>query len=328
MRRCLVLGLVLTACIGSREVPATRHVRPEGENTPSVVVASAPVAPVAPEPIRELEPLPTLSGGHRPGTAFYPAVMLTLPRPKSGAELSRAYSIVYNELGGMNGWFPVARTDDGWRDFVTGRDVDSSVSIACGIDLVSAVSIDDAVRPDQLMRGCRRLHRLLGGEMGPPIDEEATLAAAEQLRQVSGTGAFSFDFQAPNGFLMSDVLTVIGALGFQRSDIGTYAWYNRQAVGHDRLIVVAPGRRPDADGRIPYLSVEINLAMLPVPELVVLRLWQVLETLRRELNVEATHGDGSNITEASFQSVMTQRISILREAGYFRDIVVVPDAAP
>lgn len=355
MRRRLVLrGWLLAAALsgcGGREDASAPAAAPE---------PVAPVAAPAPEPelvvsssasdteradarfgvpsgdgAHELAPLPPLRWGEAsdPGSPLHPAVFLELPASARGAQLAAAYRRVYEELDGMNGWMPLAETPAGWRDFVTGRDVVEARRIACGIDLLEAVrleaDVDVGVR--ELAAGCRRLHELLGGELGPPLDERAVRdAGARMARALETHGVLRLRFRAPDGFAMRDVHGTARALGFQRSDFGTYAWYNAQDVGHDRLLVIDPGVHPDhadgADARTPDVVLTIELSSVPVPEIVGERMWQTARALERALGVAprwAVLGepDGDVPDEASFRARIERSITALRAAGFFRDVV-------
>lgn len=124
---------------------------------------------------RALAPLPPIreTRAREPGTVLHPAIFLDLDRPFTGAELALTYEAAHRALDGVSGWMPLAHTDAGWRDFVTGRNVTTSTRIACGVDLLDLTvlqyDVDQALA--DLASGCALIAETLGARVGPALDE-------------------------------------------------------------------------------------------------------------------------------------------------------------
>lgn len=275
--------------------------------------------------------------GRDPGSVLHPAVMLSLPAPTTGEQLVAAYRRAYDELGGIYAWMPLAETDMGWRVFVLAEDVDSTERVACGLDLRTAVLLeyDVGIALARLQRGCAILQEELGGTLGPLLDD-TILERGERLRAlVEQHGEIRLLFTQPDGFLFRDVHRAVRSLGLIRSDFGSYAWYNEQDWGHDRLIVVEPGIHPavqeGADDRTPDVLVSFRLAQVPLPEHVAERVWQVAATLEQALGAPprvvppGVYGDGPGVVpidRTSYRERVETALAALRREGWFRDVVV------
>ncbi|MGE0791260.1 MAG: hypothetical protein AB7S26_36640 [Sandaracinaceae bacterium] len=296
-----------------------------------------------PASVQPLDALPRLaqSDSRAPGSPLHPARFIELAEPVSGERLAAAYQHAYDELDGMNGWFPLAETADGWADIVTGSQVTTSRRVACGIDLIEAMQLEDDVEQGlrELGVGCARLHRELGGRLGAPLDEHAILEQARRMAAVADAhGLIELRFWRPGGFRFRDVHATLRGLGLTRSDFGSYAWYNDQPLGFDRLIVVDPGIHPDAiesdEDRTPDFTVRLSLLDVPLPHVVAERTWTVAETLQRRLGSPprlvpaGAYRPAEDIPptdRARFFAHTEHAIRELRAVGFFTDLVAAPE---
>ncbi len=351
-----LLCFALLAACGNREPTAqqSRPVRPP--LTPRATEPSAIVVGSSGETTRRaderfgrpgatstaLQPLPPLThvSMNAPGSELHPAIMLKLPDDVSPAVLEAAYAHAYQRLGNMDGWFPLADTADGWRDFVIADHARPSRRIACAIDLLDAASqdLDVASGLRALHRGCDLLRDVLGGHVRAALDDAAVLRAANRIRRAAMQhGALALQFTAPDGLPFVRVHTTARSLGFTRSDFGGYAWYNDQQVGHDQLLLLDPGVHPDqvesVDARTPSITLRVNLMSVPLPDVVGERMWRAAVALERELGTaprwfdvhDARVSDRTPVTAERFRARLDQAVAALRAVGFGRDYVI---AAP
>lgn len=285
------------------------------------------------EGVSPLPPLPLLA--RRPSTIggrTHPAQYLTFDQPISGVRLAAAYHEMYERYDGMSGWLPLAETANGWKDFVTPDGVDQTRRVACATDLLLSATIDDVISVENLTTGCAFLQRALGGTLGPALDASAVERDFEALVTAARErGRLELRFRAPNGFDRRAVHRVARALGFVRSDFGTYAVYNEQPVGHDRLVLLDIGTHAESPNpRTNDIVLTVNLPLVPAPIHVAARMWWAAEAFQRELGVapiwyEVGVYEGEPVTERIFRAELRRRMNALTAAGYQPTVVVADE---
>ncbi len=349
---CVLLpALVIVGCIPHATpetvtvttTPSTRtaaDVEPGSEPTPTIRVSTTGAQTESADErwggpadgVRPLPPIPLLvSRPAEVGSRTHPAQYLTFERPITGVRLAAAYHDMYERYDGLSGWLPLAETPDGWHDFVSPTGVEQTRRVACATDLLLSATIDDVMSVENLTTGCAFLQRALGGTLGPALDAATVQRDFEALvTAVRERGRLELRFRGPNGFDRRSVHRVARALGFVRSDFGTYAVYNEQRIGHDRLILLDIGVHADApDARTNDMVLTVNLPLVPAPIHVAARMWWAAEAFAEELGVapiwyEVGVYEGEPVTEAAFRAELRERMNALTAAGY-RPTAVVAD---
>ncbi len=203
-----------------------------------------------------LEPLPPIeaveSDDRKVGSALRPAVFLHFgERPRSA--VVAAYTKMWKKHSGA--WDVLVLDARGYRpvlDKPKKPDPSEKVErLACTIDIVQTMRLkeDEKVAVRKLSSGCVDLAiRLHAKTESGTISSETVSKTIDKLARLRDGAGASVDVQLVSDskpFRAVDVHRVARALGFERSDFGSYAWYNPTDIGHDVVLTMRPTEAPN-----------------------------------------------------------------------------------
>jgi hypothetical protein len=292
-----------------------------------------------PKNIDALPPLPELeeieAPEHEPGASLRPAVFLTFEE-RTRKEVVAAYAKMWKKhAGSYQVLIPVA---EGWRNVLQNQETKAR-KLACSIDVVEAIQLEDdmAAAVKSLRAGCAELARELKASAKGRIDAKAVRSLAvelQALRKKAGTSVNVSVVAGEKGYRAADGHRIARALGFGRSDFGSYAWYNESDIGYDILISLRPDDKPyrfdfkDPNKTYSSLGLGSDLDQVPVPHIVMDRLLTTAATFVKHLGGHLADKNGKRIAPAALKARASKAIATLRPKGLLVPARVAKEPAP
>lgn len=257
-----------------------------------------------------------------PGARLRPAMFLTFEE-RTKAQVVQAYASMWKRHAG--GYEVLVPSPDGWQHVLQPPDYRTR-KLACAIDVITSLQLhDDFARATESLRaGCAELARSLSAKIHGQVVPKALgdlTASLKALRKKVGTEV-KIDVLAPaGGFRAADVHRVARALGFLRSDLGSYAWYNPTDIGTDRLTIIRPTDEPYVfdfaapDKTYSGITLWFELDSVPVPQIVVERLLTAAAVFARQLGGRLVDAGGKRLDPAALEDRVAKAIDLLGPKG-------------
>lgn len=303
------------------------------EAPPPITVDTAPPAPLPTEretassaEIAKLSPLPPIDRIPKQvpkvGSRLRPALFLGF-REKPLVVVTQAYSATWRTYSGA--WAVLIDGKSGFQP-VLESPTEKVTRVACTMDLVRAAQLEDdpTIALEKLIAGCKNLGFRLGAKPAGALNENVVKGRVEKLSSLRKEAGAVVDVQLVSeakAFRAQDVYRIAEALGFLRSDFGSFAWSNTTGVGSDRLITLRPASAPfqfdfeRSSGSYAALSFGFDIDEVPLPDLVAERMLTAIATFRKHVGGHLENAQGKPIEDAEIRRGVKSSIDKLEGSG-------------